>query len=261
MSKNYHFISGLPRSGTTLLSTILRQNPRFDASISGPLARFVRAIIQESSAQGGYRFECPPEKNKKLIQGLFDNYHDDDAKEVNFDTNRGWPLLMPTVKDLFPKSKMILCVRDIAWILDSFEMLQRKNPYINTSMFSPEEATNVYTRCETLLNPGRTLGFAYAAVKQAMVSEHKNSIMIVEYDRLAKNPEQIMKALYAFINEPYFEHDFNDVAASYDEFDNDVQLPGLHTTRKTVSFIPRETVIPPDILNMVHANFPSIWKK
>lgn len=258
--KKNHFIAGLPRSGTTLLSTILKQNPNFAASISGPLARFVRAIVQESSAQGGYRFECPPEKCKTLIRGLFENYYSDTTATVNFNTNRGWPLLLPTVKDLYPKSKMILCVRDVEWILDSFEMLQRKNPYINSSMFSADEATNVYSRCETLLNPSRTLGFAYAAVKQAITSEHKSSIMIVEYDKLAKNPESIMQALYAFINEPYFQHDFSNVEASYDEFDNDVQLPGLHTTRKVVNFIPRDTVIPPDILNMVQSNFPPVWR-
>jgi len=261
MVKKFVFTAGLPRAGSTLLATILKQNPNIGASISGPLARFVRSIIQESSAQGGYRFECPPEMNKKLIEGLFDTYHNEPDKSVYFNHNRGWPLLLPTIKDLYPTSKIILCVRDVEWILDSFETLQRNNPYTNTTMFSADESTNVYTRCEALLNPGRTLGFAYAAVKQAMFSEYRSSIMLVEYDKLAKNPETILKSIYSFIDEPYFAHDFNDVEASYEEFDNDVQLPGLHTTRKTVGFIPRQTVLPPDILNMVRSNFPSIWKK
>jgi sulfotransferase len=257
--KSYHFISGLPRSGTTLLSTILKQNPRFEASVSGPLARFTRAIIQESSTQGGYRFECPPEKRKKLIAGLFDNYYDDPTKEVAFNTNRGWGLLLPTVKDLYPKSKVLMCVRDIGWVLDSFETLIRKNPYTYTSMFSPEENTNVYTRCETLLNPGRTLGFAYNTIKQAVTSEHKKSIMIIDYDTLAKNPTGMMKAIYNFIEEPHFEHDFQNVEASYDEFDEDVQLPGLHTTRKEVKYIERETILPPDIWQRVRGM--EIWKQ
>lgn len=256
--KKYHFIGGLPRSGTTLLSTILKQNPKFEASISGPLARFTRAIIQESSSQGGYRFECPPEKRKKLINGLFENYYDDPSKEVAFNTNRGWGLLLPTIKDLYPDSKLILCVRDIGWVLDSFEVLYRKNPYSFSSMFSPEESINVYTRCETLMNPGRTLGFAYNAVKQAITSEYKTSIMVIDYDDLAKKPLFIMKSLYKFIDEPYFEHDFDNVESSYDEFDEDVQLPGLHTTRKKVQFIPRETVIPPDIWNQVRGM--EVWK-
>ena len=258
LTKAYHFIAGLPRSGTTLLSTILRQNPAFEASISGPLARFVRAMIQESSSQGGYRFECPPDKRRKLIGGLFDNYYDDPTKTVAWNTNRGWPLLLPTIKDLYPNAKMVMCVRDIGWVLDSFERLQRANPFAFTSMFSPEENVNVYTRCETLLHPHRTLGFAYSAVKQALSSEYKNSIMWVDYIQLAKDPEMILKAIYGFIGQPYFAHDFNDVEASYDEFDEEVQLPGLHTTRKVVGYEERETIIPPDIWARVQGM--SIWK-
>lgn len=256
--KRFHLISGLPRSGTTLLSTILRQNPKFEASISGPLARFTRAVIHESSSQGGYRHECPPEKRKKLIQGLFENYHDDSTKEVAFNTNRGWGLLLPAVKELYPNAKMIMCVRDIGWILDSFETLQRKNPLVSTSMFSPDESTNVYTRCEALLNPGRTLGFAYAAVKQSLFSEHKSSIMVLDYTQIAKHPESTMKSIYKFIDEDFYQHDFDNVEATYDEFDEDVQLPGLHTTRKRVQYIERESVLPPDIWQRVQGM--EVWK-
>jgi sulfotransferase len=251
-------ISGLPRSGTTLLSTILKQNPKFEASISGPLARFVRAVIQESSSQGGYRYECPPEKRKKIISGLFDNYYDDPTKEVSFNTNRGWGLLLPTIKDLYPSAKILMCVRDINWVLDSFETLVRKNPYSFTSMFSSEENISVYSRCETLLRPDRTLGFAYTSLKQALTSEHKNSVMVIEYDTLCKFPDLIMKSIYNFIEEPFFKHDFNNVEASYDEFDEDINLPGLHKTRKKLELIQRETIIPPDILQRVQGM--EIWK-
>jgi sulfotransferase len=127
-------------------------------------------------------------------------------------------------------------------------------------MFSTDEGTNVYTRCQTLLDQGRTLGFAYNAVKQGITSEFKKDIMVIEYDTLAKNPEMMMKSIYNFIKEPYYQHDFDNVEASYDEFDEDVQLPGLHVTRKQVKFIERETVIPPDLQQMVQQNFPSVWR-
>ena len=256
--KKYHLITGLPRSGTTLLSTILRQNPRFEASISGPLARFVRGVINESTAQGGYGTECPPEKTKAILKGIFDNYYPDPSKEVAFNTNRGWPLLLSPVKDMYPNAKVLLCVRDIGWILDSFEVLQRKNPYVFTSMFSPEEGINVYTRCETLLHPSRTLGFAYNSVKQGITGEFKKDIMIIDYMNLASDPERMMKSIYKFIDEPYYEHDFDNVEASYDEFDEEVKLPGLHTTRKKVQYIQRETVIPPDIWQRVQGM--EVWK-
>jgi sulfotransferase len=40
MQANIHFISGLPRSGSTLLSAILRQNPRFHAGMTGPVGHW-----------------------------------------------------------------------------------------------------------------------------------------------------------------------------------------------------------------------------
>lgn len=257
MSQHY-FISGLPRSGTTLLSAILNQNPKFQASISGPLARFARAVIEQSSAQGGYRYQCDEAKRKKIITGMFDNYYDDPTKEVFFDTNRGWNLLLPLLKDIYPYTKVICCVRDIKWILDSFEQLVRKNPYSVTPMFTTEENVNVYTRCQTLLREDKTLGFAYNALKHAITSAERNMIMLVEYEQLCKQPEKTLKSIYKFIGQDYYNHDFNDVESSHDEFDQDVNLKGLHTTRKKVEWIERPTILPPDIINHV-ANM-EVWR-
>jgi sulfotransferase len=247
MNKKYYFISGLPRSGTTLLSAILNQNPKFQASISGPLARFTRAIIEQSSAMSGYRHQCPPDKRKKIIEGIFDNYYDTPNKKVFFDTNRGWGLLTPFLKDLYPYTKIIMCVRDLNWVLDSFETLYRKNPYDKSLMIPDEFASTVYSRCDYLMREDSTVGFAYLSLKQAITSEEKNMIMLVEYEQLCKNPEGMMKAIYNFINQPYYQHDFNNVESSHDEFDADVNIKGLHTTRKEVKWIERQMILPPDI--------------
>jgi sulfotransferase len=256
--KQFYFISGLPRSGTTLLSAILNQNERFEASISGPLARFSRRIITESSSQGGYRFQCDETKRKKIILGMFDNYYDTPNKKVYFDTNRGWPLLLPMIKDLFPYTKMIMCVRDLSWVLDSFEVLVRKNPYTATQMFSEEENANVYTRAQTLLREDKTIGFALTAIKQAITSAEKTMIMLVEYNSLAQQPELTMKSIYKFIGQDYFQHDFDNVQYQNDEFDADVGLSGLHTVRRKVQFQTRPMILPPDIIS--HVQNMNIWR-
>ena len=49
-----HFISGLPRSGSTLLAALLRQNPRFEAGMSGPLAGLFGALLGEMSARNEF---------------------------------------------------------------------------------------------------------------------------------------------------------------------------------------------------------------
>ena len=258
MTHTYHFISGLPRSGTTLLSAILNQNPRFSAEISGPLARFARSIIQESESQGGYRTVCPPAKRARIIRGIFDSYYDDSAREVFFNTNRGWTSLTPFLSELYPQSKVIVCIREIPWILDSFETLIARNPLAQTSMFSGAEGVSVYSRARTLLQEDRTLGFAYNSLKQGLFSRERENLCVLEYDALARDPATTIKRIYRFINEPYFEHDYSNVEYSNDEFDADINLPGLHTVRKKVSFEARRPILPLDLWNEFQPM--SFWK-
>ena len=253
-----HFISGLPRSGTTLLSSILNQNPKFQASVSGPLARFARAIIEESQSQGGYRFQCPPELRKDIVKNIASTYYAN-SKPVVFDTNRGWTYLTPLVSDLYPKSKMIVCIRSMPWVIDSFETLFAKNPYDVPQMFPQGTGVSVYSRAQYLTDQNSFVGFAYKGVKQTMFGPNKENIMVVQYDQLAKNPKLVMKRVYEFIGEPWFEHDFNNVEASWDEFDADMNINGLHHVRKRVEFKERPTILPPDLF--AHLSQLDFWKQ
>jgi sulfotransferase len=256
--KKYHFISGLPRSGSTLLTSILNQNPRFNSNISNPLARFVRSIIIESHASPGYALQCPEEKRIELIQQLIQTYHSHIQQEVCFNTNRGWTNLLPQLETVLPDAKVICCVRDIKWILDSFERLFKENPFVLSKMYSEEEAENVYSRAYALMTPGHSVRFAYDSLKEAMTGPQKRKIILVDYEQLTQNTEQTMRALYSFIGEPYFEHDFNDVESSFDEFDLDAGIIGLHKIRKEVRFIERQPILPPDLWNEF-ANL-EVWK-
>jgi sulfotransferase len=245
--KRYHFISGLPRSGSTLLTSILNQNPKFHSDISNPLARFVRRIVTESFAGPGYHLQCPEPKRIELIKNLIETYHSHIDKEVCFNTNRGWTGLLPLLQQTHPDAKVICCVRDIRWVLDSFEVLFRNNPFTMSQLYGEEESETVYTRAYAQMAPGRTLRFAYDSLKEAITGPHKKMIMLLEYDQLAKHPEQTMRALYNFIGEPYFDHDFSNVEGEWDEYDLDARINGLHKIRKEVKYIEREPILPPDL--------------
>jgi sulfotransferase len=247
--KRYHFISGLPRSGSTLLTTILNQNPNFYSNISNPLARFVRAVITESHAGPGYALQCPESKRFELVQNLIETYHSHLDQEVCFNTNRGWTAILPILEKTHPDAKIICCVRDIRWVLDSFEQLFKKNPFSLSRMYSDQEAESVYTRAYASMSPGHTVRFAYDSLKEAITGPQKHKIMLVEYENLARNPEMMMRAIYAFIDEPYYEHDFNNVEAAYDEYDIEAGIQGLHTIRRNIEFIEREPILPPDLWN------------
>jgi sulfotransferase len=72
-----HFISGLPRSGSTLLAALLRQNPRFQAGMSGPLAGLFGALLGEMSARNEYSVFIDDAKRQRILHGLFDNFYAD----------------------------------------------------------------------------------------------------------------------------------------------------------------------------------------
>ena len=249
MNKKYHCITGLPRSGSTLLVSILKQNPAFHTSISDSLYGLVATTINICSSDPVMKHEVPLEKRRNIVKYLIDGFYHDTDKPVIFNTNRSWTFATNIIKNLLPDAKMIVCVRDINWVIDSFELAQRKNPFSVSSLFPGGHAGNVYTRSKTLMeNPGSIIGDAYAGLKQALAGPEKNMLHILEYEHLTKNPEQALRSIYEFIGEPYFEHDFNNVEGSWDEYDKEIGIK-LHTVKKKVEFVPREHILPPDILD------------
>lgn len=252
MHRKYHFISGLPRSGSTLLSAILKQNPKFTASISDPLQMYVHSIIKDTNTAAGMDAAVSIEKRRDIIRGIFDKFYSE-GNEVCFNTNRGWAADTPLLKDLYPNFRMIVCLRDIPWILDSFEQLNAKNPYTIKPLYHHQELSSVYERCHMLM--GNIPNFAgYVSgplngVRHSMFCNERNQILYVEYDTLVNNPKVTMQHIYNFLNEPYYEHNFENVEDRYDEFDVQAKIDGLHKVRKKVEFKVRETIIPDDLIN------------
>lgn len=246
MDKKIHLITGLPRSGSTMLSAILKQNPRFHASITDSLATLVKGVIETSQAGPGMKYEVPEKKRESLVKGLFRNFYEDIDNPVVFNTNRAWTYLTPLMHYLFPETKMLVCVRDINWVLDSFELAHRRNP-LSTNTVMGGFSGSVYDRTESLMKRDGIVGFPYMGIKQAITGNEKHMLMLVEYDLMCKNPEGMMKSIYNFIKEPYFEHDFNNVEGGWDEYDSEIGVK-LHTVSRKVKFTPRQTILPPDVL-------------
>ena len=125
LANSIHFISGLPRSGSTLLAGILRQNPKFQASISGPLAEIFTGAFRTMSLSEGSLFVAD-EQRRRVLTSIVGAYYAHAAdRNVVFDTNRGWCSMLPAITQLFPKSRVICCIRNPAWILDSVEQIGR----------------------------------------------------------------------------------------------------------------------------------------
>ncbi len=65
----FNFISGLPRSGSTLIAAILKQNPRFHAGMSSPIASLFEGIVAQVSAGTELSTMVNQDQRERLLRG------------------------------------------------------------------------------------------------------------------------------------------------------------------------------------------------
>jgi sulfotransferase len=115
-------------------------------------------------------------------------------------------------------------------------------------VFRFDTNTTVYSRVEALTDPRGMVGFAFQAAKDAFYGQYApRHLLLLTYESLVRNPSAALRAVYQFIGEPWFEHDFDNVAFSADEFDARVGMPGLHSVRPKVEPIERTSILPREI--------------
>ncbi len=243
-----HFISGLPRSGSTLLSALLRQNPRIHAAMSSPVATLCSALLERMSANNEYSIFLDTQCRKRLLTGVFGAYYHEVGRELVFDTNRSWTGKMALIQDLYPGSRIVCCVREVSWILDSFEHLFNQNPLQISRILNFAPTPSLYTRIDMLMNSETgVIGQSWSTLREAFFGEHSSRLILVPYDRLARAPLEVLAKLYAELDEPQFVHDIENVEYAEHEFDDQLGVPGLHSVRSKVDYKERPTCLPPDV--------------
>jgi sulfotransferase len=244
-----HFISGLPRSGSTLLAAILQQNPRFHAGMTSPVGSLFMALQGAMSRRNEAAVFIDEAQKRELLKGIFASYYHAVPEPVVFDTNRAWCSKLPTLVRLFPEAKVICCVRHVSWIMDSIERLIRENAFELSGIFGFESVNTVYTRVNRLATSDGLVGFALDALREAFWGEHASRLILIGYEALAKKPADTLKQLYEFLGEKWFAHDFDNVEFEANEFDIALGTPNLHTVRRKVEWIEQATVLPPELFN------------
>lgn len=255
--KQYYFISGLPRSGSTLLSAILKQNPKFYADISSQINNLVKNSIDTISSSEN-NLSISEDQRKNIISGIFDGYYKHIDNPIIFDSCRGWTRQTQLLKSLFPNTKILCPVRDIVSIINSFEIISSKSPFYTTKL--TESNFNVFARCDGLMdrnagiiaNPWISLQEGYAINPQM--------IMFVEYENLCKNPEKTIKKIYEFLEMPYYSHDFDNVEYSNELFDKSCNIKDLHTVKRKVEYNPPKCILPPEIVKKYQEMNMEFWR-
>ncbi len=245
----FHFIAGLPRSGSTLLSAILRQNPRFAAGVSSPVAMLFGRLVGSMSDGGEYGSFFTTERRSAILKAVIEGYYAETQRQsVIFDTNRGWTARMPLIRQLFPDAYVICCVRNVSWIIDSVERLIARNALQPSKIFDFKSGASVYHRVDMLMKPDTGLiGLPWSTFREAWFGEHSDKLLVVNYDAFVEDPSAALAQIYAILGEDPFPHDIMNVAFDAPDYDASLGTPGLHRLRPQVALENRNTCLPPDL--------------
>jgi len=213
MQQQYYFLTGFPRSGNTLLSTILNQN--LDIATSGhsyvPQIFFNLEIIKNHKTYQNFKTE----NNLKEIQkNVFFNFYKKWYQKYIIDRSE-WstPYNYNILKQYCPNDiKLIFLIRDPIEIIKSFLDLCNKYPdfYVNRrfNSFDPTtlHRTEIEEKIEIITEKNEL--FDLACMSYNFIKNNKD-VIFIDYNKLIENPKKNIDKIYTFLDIPKFKHTFN----------------------------------------------------
>lgn len=231
---NISFLSGLPRSGSTLLGTLLSQRTDVSVSATSGLIDIMgaSAVTWESSPQfksGDVTVEALYPVLRAMMEA-----HYNGADGTVLDKSRGWPdpkVMGTMAKVIGSQPKIIATVRPIAECLASF---------IKISKF--DGAVKDFVKKSPL---ARHLFFSYATLK-AGYEASPDSFLFIEYADLVADPQRQCDRVADFLELPRFQHMLTGLFNPVPERDAETWgIPGLHHVRPTIE---RQPINAKDVL-------------
>jgi sulfotransferase len=253
MDKQFFFMAGLPRSGSTLLTELFNQNPKIYSGPDSVVVQLMHLVHQELENSEEFNNFPSVEAKQNIISSIIKNNYQHIDKPIIIDKNFHWGSVGNfnyIEQYITPNPKIIVCVRDILEILTSFIVLLNKNQnpnnYIDRGL-----STNIFPyrslddrRCDYLMLPTYNIDRTLYSIKNLM--EKKDNVMFVEYNDLVGQPQETMSKIYEFLELENYEHDFNNLKNTLVVNDDVYGIRNMHTIRKTIKKISQK---PEDVLS------------
>lgn len=211
MKKTYHFLSGLPRSGSTILSAIINQNPDVYVTPTSPL---LDLLIENQNAWHNLpavKAKPFPEQLTNITRSIINAAWEHRPEPIIIDKNRGWGKNMPASTILFEKEiKVIVTVRDLPSIMASWLTVIRNNPNNHIDQKIRQLGFQV-------TDDNRMAEMWFNMVKDCMESvvqlkkDAANRLLFVDYDDLVVDPDSEMMKIQKFLELPNWTYDYDNI--------------------------------------------------
>lgn len=242
MQKTYHFMAGLPRSGSTVLSALLNQHPDVYASPQTDLISMLYELSDKIPTYQSHRAGLLHTGYENVMSGVADNFYKHIEKPVIIDKNTGWGTpynwnnLSPYVN---PGGKVILTMRPILEVLASFvkileesQKITKHQAYLNPNLWVYNYRSETEAILDNLMMPNGETDRAIFSIYN-LLKNHEDRVKVVWFDDLLKNPQNTMNAICDFLDLNRCEFNFNSIK-KFDKHDdlNGYGIVGLHNVKK-----------------------------
>ena len=222
---------GLPRSGNTLLGSILNQNPKINATANSVLPEVMFRIHGIKSQDTAYN-NFPDEASlDNVLKGLFDYYYKD--WDGDYIIERGsWitPFNFMLLERYFQHEiKIVVLVRDVLDVIKSYLHLCDADVdfYINLR-YRGLDPTTLYRspieeKCDLIMEKGEMVDKMLYSINWLLKNNKQDCLHFVEYESLVKDPETEVIGIYDFYGIDHFDHRFTNLeqfsanGTSYDD--------------------------------------------
>ena len=211
--KTLHFITGLPRSGSNLITTILKQNTNIHGQSVSSLNQLINNTVKDWNRIEQNQVYTNDVAKKGVLNGMIDGYYKNIEKPIVFDRDFGWSSHIGLMEAILDRPiKLIVCVRNPAEIITSFERLHNSNPLDSSKMDAMSRGTSsIASRAYNVAGPDGILGICHRNSKDAITMGYLDKMIFIEYNRFCSNPKSQTKRIYDFFEIPQYDHDFTNI--------------------------------------------------
>lgn len=249
MKKTLHFLSGIPRSGSTVLAAILNQNPMTHVSTTSGLVHALDGLANTWHSAGLLNENDPERKLlAQTMRGAIDAFYEDTEAPVVIDKSRGWPIaqIMAAMGQVLNRTpKIIATVRSVPDCAASFIRIAK-----------PEDLDEFMATGQLMDH----LRAAYISLQNGYEFAPEN-FLFVEYEDLLSDPKGQLERIHAFLELPAFTYDFNNIDGSTvaEDDENLHGTKGMHDVKPVLAAQHKQD--PKDLLKHHYSQFcqPEFW--
>jgi sulfotransferase len=245
MTKTYHFMAGLPRSGSTVLSAILNQNPDVYASPQTDLIGMLYNLESSIPSYESYKAGLLHQGFASVMHKMTDTFYSHIDKPVIIDKNRGWgtPYNWDNLSGYVnAEGKVILTMRPILEVLASFvkvsrhsQKITRHQQYLNPNLWVSSYRNETDAVVDNLMMPNGEIDRAIFSIAN-LLTNHSDRVCVVWFDDLLDRPEATLKNIYSFLGIDSTNHNFGKILAvdNHDDLSG-YGVAGLHDVKKKLA--------------------------